>query len=135
LRLAATVVCNDGTKELRFGGVLSGGDVTFDAQNATTRYSIQFFQANTLAGANFVKGHATLELVKPANVAAIGGSLTVDGPNAQLIFFFNGQLAAGTVSATPTALQPPRAMYDSPAFRRKRHTSTGGQDTSVANLA
>ena len=88
---------SNAAKELRFGGVLSGGDVTFDAQNATTRYSIQYNQANTLAGANFVKGYASLELVKPANVAAIGGSLTVDGPNAQLIFFFNGQLAAGTV--------------------------------------
>jgi autotransporter-associated beta strand protein len=76
---------------------LSGTDVTFDAAS-TTNYVLGGATANNLTGAYLVKGSSRLILQKPVNTVAIGGSVTVDGPNALVIVQASqsNQIAAGT---------------------------------------
>jgi autotransporter-associated beta strand protein len=95
---AATTISGSGAgfKQVDLSGTLSGGNVTFDATTATTQYFIQGATANTLSGSQFVKGLSTVFLGKPAGVAALGGSVTVDGGSARIVTNAVNQFAAGT---------------------------------------
>ena len=93
---AATTISNTGTsfKNVTFD-TLSGAGITFDG-TGSSQYMLSGSTANTLTGANFVKGLSQLRLQKAANTAAIGGSLTVDGAFASATTLADNQFAAGT---------------------------------------
>ena len=75
---------------------LGGTGVTFDGSGGNHTYFLHGTSANTLTGSYLVKGLSRLWLQKPANTAAIGGSVTVDGAQASIITFNPNQFAVGT---------------------------------------
>jgi autotransporter-associated beta strand protein len=93
---AATTISNTGSsfKQITFQN-LSGAALTFNGVSQT-EYSLQGATANTLTGANMVTGMSELRLQKAPNTAAIGGSVTVDGPQATMRGGAANQFAAGT---------------------------------------